>query len=187
MFSTRMVFRWMTRQISTCQIWSYSTCSSTFIVIADTFCVCVSSHRMNEEQIATVCLSVLRALSYLHTQGVIHRDIKSDSILLTSDGRVSAYNKCVCVQLCHVFLFACVCVLRYIIHSHSFLWDAIKPGDPHLNRDLTNTLGITNQCSYPCSCHWWFQLIHSLTFSMGATCQQPVPETHHHQLPLVPQ
>lgn len=49
---------------------------------------------MNEEQIATVCLSVLRALSYLHTQGVIHRDIKSDSILLTSDGRVS---ECVCV------------------------------------------------------------------------------------------
>jgi len=45
---------------------------------------------MNEEQIATVCLSVLRALSYLHNQGVIHRDIKSDSILLTSDGRVSA-------------------------------------------------------------------------------------------------
>lgn len=52
--------------------------------------------RMNEEQIATVCLSVLRALSYLHNQGVIHRDIKSDSILLTSDGRVS-----VCGSLCH--------------------------------------------------------------------------------------
>lgn len=51
-------------------------------------------HRMNEEQIATVCLSVLRALSYLHTQGVIHRDIKSDSILLTSDGRVSAQEGC---------------------------------------------------------------------------------------------
>ena len=47
---------------------------------------------MNEEQIATVCLSVLRALSYLHTQGVIHRDIKSDSILLTSDGRVRCYS-----------------------------------------------------------------------------------------------
>ena len=43
---------------------------------------------MNEEQIATVCLSVLKALSVLHTQGVIHRDIKSDSILLTHDGRV---------------------------------------------------------------------------------------------------
>lgn len=44
--------------------------------------------RMNEEQIAAVCLAVLKALSVLHAQGVIHRDIKSDSILLTHDGRV---------------------------------------------------------------------------------------------------
>uniref|UniRef100_A0A9L0SYT5 non-specific serine/threonine protein kinase n=1 Tax=Equus caballus TaxID=9796 RepID=A0A9L0SYT5_HORSE len=44
--------------------------------------------RMNEEQIAAVCLAVLQALSVLHAQGVIHRDIKSDSILLTHDGRV---------------------------------------------------------------------------------------------------
>ena len=51
-------------------------------------CVCLLSSRMNEEQIATVCVSVLKALSVLHTQGVIHRDIKSDSILLTHDGRV---------------------------------------------------------------------------------------------------
>jgi serine/threonine protein kinase len=36
-----------------------------------------------------VCLAVLQALSVLHAQGVIHRDIKSDSILLTHDGRVS--------------------------------------------------------------------------------------------------
>lgn len=43
---------------------------------------------MNEEQIAAVCLAVLQALSVLHAQGVIHRDIKSDSILLTHDGRV---------------------------------------------------------------------------------------------------
>lgn len=50
---------------------------------------CLTVFRMNEEQIATVCLSVLKALSVLHSQGVIHRDIKSDSILLTHDGRVS--------------------------------------------------------------------------------------------------
>lgn len=48
--------------------------------------------RMNEEQIATVCLSVLKALSVLHKQGVIHRDIKSDSILLTHDGRVCVFS-----------------------------------------------------------------------------------------------
>ncbi|CAJ0967882.1 unnamed protein product [Ranitomeya imitator] len=45
------------------------------------------SGRLNEEQIATVCKSVLQALVYLHSQGVIHRDIKSDSILFTLDGR----------------------------------------------------------------------------------------------------
>lgn len=50
-------------------------------------CAC---DRLTEEQIATVCDGVLQALAYLHAQGVIHRDIKSDSILLTLDGRVSA-------------------------------------------------------------------------------------------------
>lgn len=50
--------------------------------------VILPSPRMSEEQIAAVCRSVLRALAVLHAQGVIHRDIKSDSILLTHDGRV---------------------------------------------------------------------------------------------------
>jgi p21-activated kinase 5 len=49
----------------------------------------VTHARMDEAQIATVCQQCLRALAYLHSQGVIHRDIKSDSILLTADGRVS--------------------------------------------------------------------------------------------------
>lgn len=44
---------------------------------------------MDEKQIATVCHQCLQALEYLHREGVIHRDIKSDSILLASDGRVS--------------------------------------------------------------------------------------------------
>lgn len=48
----------------------------------------VTKSRMDENQIATVCKSVLRALAFLHANGVIHRDIKSDSILLSSDGRV---------------------------------------------------------------------------------------------------
>uniref|UniRef100_A0A3Q0S381 non-specific serine/threonine protein kinase n=1 Tax=Amphilophus citrinellus TaxID=61819 RepID=A0A3Q0S381_AMPCI len=47
----------------------------------------IVSETLSEEQIATVCEAVLQALAYLHSQGVIHRDIKSDSILLTLDGR----------------------------------------------------------------------------------------------------
>lgn len=47
------------------------------------------SFRMDEVQIATVCRACLLSLAYLHSHGVIHRDIKSDSILLARDGRVS--------------------------------------------------------------------------------------------------
>uniref|UniRef100_A0A3P9IR00 non-specific serine/threonine protein kinase n=1 Tax=Oryzias latipes TaxID=8090 RepID=A0A3P9IR00_ORYLA len=59
----------------------------------------ISETRMNEEQIATVCEGVLLALSYLHSEGVIHRDIKSDSILLTLDGRVKLSDFGFCAQI----------------------------------------------------------------------------------------
>ena len=48
----------------------------------------VHTHSLTEEQVAAVCKSCLRALVYLHSKGVVHRDIKSDSILLTKDGKV---------------------------------------------------------------------------------------------------
>ncbi|NXV39421.1 PAK4 kinase, partial [Rissa tridactyla] len=59
----------------------------------------VTHTRMNEEQIAAVCSAVLKALSVLHAQGVIHRDIKSDSILLTHDGRVKLSDFGFCAQV----------------------------------------------------------------------------------------
>uniref|UniRef100_A0A3Q3IT60 non-specific serine/threonine protein kinase n=1 Tax=Monopterus albus TaxID=43700 RepID=A0A3Q3IT60_MONAL len=59
----------------------------------------VSVTRLSEEQIATVCEAVLQALAYLHSQGVIHRDIKSDSILLTLDGRVKLSDFGFCAQI----------------------------------------------------------------------------------------
>lgn len=43
---------------------------------------------MKENYMATVLLHVLRGISYLHSKGILHRDIKSDNILLDMNGRV---------------------------------------------------------------------------------------------------
>ncbi|XP_076246151.1 serine/threonine-protein kinase PAK mbt isoform X2 [Calliopsis andreniformis] len=59
----------------------------------------VTHLRMDESQIATVCSQCLKPLAYLHSQGVIHRDIKSDSILLTADGRVKLSDFGFCAQV----------------------------------------------------------------------------------------
>ena len=59
----------------------------------------VTKVRIAEEQIATVCKMCLKALAYLHSQGVIHRDIKSDSILLAADGNVKLSDFGFCAQV----------------------------------------------------------------------------------------
>ena len=59
----------------------------------------VTTMHMSEEQMATVCRQVLEALVYLHSQGVIHRDVKSDSILLAKDGSVKLSDFGFCAQV----------------------------------------------------------------------------------------
>ncbi|XP_068688104.1 serine/threonine-protein kinase PAK mbt-like [Montipora foliosa] len=54
---------------------------------------------LSEEQVSCVCRSVLKALAFLHPQGVIHRDIKSDSILLTPSGLVKLSDFGFCAQV----------------------------------------------------------------------------------------
>lgn len=54
---------------------------------------------LSEEQVSCICRSVLKALAFLHPQGVIHRDIKSDSILLTPSGQVKLSDFGFCAQV----------------------------------------------------------------------------------------
>lgn len=48
----------------------------------------VTAHCMSEAQIASVSREVCEGLRHLHSKGVIHRDIKSDNILLSLNGDV---------------------------------------------------------------------------------------------------
>uniref|UniRef100_A0A8H7NFD8 non-specific serine/threonine protein kinase n=1 Tax=Bionectria ochroleuca TaxID=29856 RepID=A0A8H7NFD8_BIOOC len=48
----------------------------------------VTYNMMTEGQIASVCRETLKGLQHLHSKGVIHRDIKSDNILLSNEGNI---------------------------------------------------------------------------------------------------
>lgn len=59
----------------------------------------VTYNMMTEDQISVVCRETLQGLVHLHQTGVIHRDIKSDNVLLSMNGDIKLTDFGYCAQI----------------------------------------------------------------------------------------
>jgi serine/threonine-protein kinase CLA4 len=54
----------------------------------------IDCNKITETQIACICQQTTKGLHHLHQQNVIHRDIKSDNVLLDLEGHVKISTLC---------------------------------------------------------------------------------------------
>ncbi|KAJ1973360.1 Protein kinase [Dimargaris xerosporica] len=59
----------------------------------------IDNNNISERQIATICFEVTKGLQHLHSQSIIHRDIKSDNILMSIEGQVKITDFGFCAKL----------------------------------------------------------------------------------------
>ncbi|KAF8067073.1 kinase-like domain-containing protein [Lyophyllum atratum] len=59
----------------------------------------IENNILEEDQISRICFETCKGLNYLHSFNFIHRDVKSDNILLDVVGRVKVANFSSCTRL----------------------------------------------------------------------------------------
>ena len=74
-------------------IMEYMECGSLTEIIEN------NEFRLTEKQIATICHETLKGLQHLHKKHIIHRDIKSDNVLLDARGNVKITDFGFCAKL----------------------------------------------------------------------------------------
>ncbi|PWN87029.1 Pkinase-domain-containing protein [Acaromyces ingoldii] len=59
----------------------------------------IDNNTLEEDQIAAICFETCKGLEHLHAQSIIHRDIKSDNVLLNASGQVKITDFGFCAKL----------------------------------------------------------------------------------------